>query len=146
MNNGRSSSRTCPSCPAAEDGELVPRVYWSPDRAHVSFTLAREAVGTKQARHWQEQPQSAEGHPPVPSLIGARAALYAPMLADGRVVGVIHLDTSEGGCRWAASAQTHLHRIFRTPRRPRYPRPRSVRFAMARTNSAGSTGFGMCIW
>lgn len=79
-----------------EDGELVPHVYWPPDRAHVSFTLAGEAVKTKQALHWQEQQEGVEGQPLVPSLFGARAALYAPMLADGRVVGVIHLDSSEG--------------------------------------------------
>lgn len=78
-----------------EDGEIVPYVYWPPDRAYVSFTLANEAVRSKQALRWQEQ-QEGSDEPLAPSLLGTRAALYAPMLADGRVVGVIHLDSSVG--------------------------------------------------
>lgn len=78
-----------------EDGELVPRVYWPPDRSYISFTLARQAITKKQALIWKQQPVSGGGHM-APSMLDAVEALYAPILFNGRAVGVIHADTTKG--------------------------------------------------
>lgn len=76
-----------------EDGELAPRIFWPPDRAYVSFTLARLAIKNKQALHWKQS--FAADNQLAPSLLDIVEALYAPMLANGRAVGVIHLDTTK---------------------------------------------------
>lgn len=77
-----------------EEGELVPRIFWPPERAYVSFTLARQAVKKKQALHWK-QDSAATDSQPAQSLMDTIEALYAPILANGVVVGVIHVDTTQ---------------------------------------------------
>lgn len=78
-----------------EDGELVPRVYWPPDRSYISFTLARQAITKKQALLWKQQPVVGGGQVP-PSMLDTVEALYAPILFNGRAVGVIHADATKG--------------------------------------------------
>lgn len=76
-----------------EEGELVPRIYWPPDRAYVSFTLARQAIKKKQALHWKQESAAVDSQQ-AQSLMDTIEALYAPMLSNGIVVGVIHIDTT----------------------------------------------------
>jgi hypothetical protein len=78
-----------------EDGELVTRVYWPPERAFVSFTLARQAIKKREALHWKQQSVTNDNQL-VPSLQDTVEALYAPMISNGNVVGVIHMDTTKG--------------------------------------------------
>lgn len=74
-----------------EEGELVPRVFWPPERSFASFTLAKKVLRTKQAFSWDRYSTSF----PISSSLGRVVhALYAPMLCRGEVVGVIHLDSS----------------------------------------------------
>lgn len=80
-----------------EDRELVPRVYWPPERSFVSFTLAREAIRRQQAFCWVRQIMTEDGVPLPDSLFDTTAALYAPILCNGRVIGVIHTDTTSPG-------------------------------------------------
>jgi hypothetical protein len=80
-----------------EDKELVPCVYWPPDQSYVSFTLARQAIRKQQAFYWVRQIMTEDGTPLPESLYNTTAALYAPMLCNGRVIGVIHVDTTSPG-------------------------------------------------
>jgi len=77
-----------------EDRELIPRAYLPHDMAHISFTLARQAIKSKQAFHWIRQDAIQENKPIASSLQDTVEALYAPMLYRNNVIGVIHLDTT----------------------------------------------------
>jgi hypothetical protein len=76
-----------------EDEELVPRAFFPPDRSHASFSLARKAIRQQQAFHWR-QADGGEGRSAT-SLAGVASALYAPIFSNGRVIGVVHLDTAD---------------------------------------------------
>jgi hypothetical protein len=75
-----------------ENRELVPRVFWPPAQSYISFTLARQAITSQEAFQWIRQPTSTGNA--YSSLFDTTTALYAPLLCQGRAVGVIHLDTT----------------------------------------------------
>jgi pSer/pThr/pTyr-binding forkhead associated (FHA) protein len=77
-----------------EDGEMVPRAFWPPTRAAISFTLARQAIQTQQAFQWNEEAANASPAPLPESLLDTKTALYAPMMCSGKAVGVLHVDAS----------------------------------------------------
>lgn len=72
--------------------ELRPQVFWPPDEAHASLTLARTAITSKQAILWVHQTIS-QDKPISSSLEGTLAAMYAPMLSGGKIIGVVHVDS-----------------------------------------------------
>lgn len=76
-----------------EDKELIPWASWPPGPAHVSFTLARRAIISKEALHWVRDFSTEDGQ--VASLHDTTAALCAPMILNGRVIGVVYVDTSQ---------------------------------------------------
>jgi hypothetical protein len=75
------------------DKELLPLISWpAREHAHVSFTLVRQAITSQKALHWV-----CDMCPPgkrAPSLYDTIAALCAPMLFNGRVIGVLYIDTT----------------------------------------------------
>jgi hypothetical protein len=75
-----------------EGKELRPQVFWPPDEAHASLTLARTAITSKQAILWVHQIVS-QDKPIPPSLAGTLAAMYAPMVSGGKIIGVVHVDS-----------------------------------------------------
>jgi hypothetical protein len=76
-----------------EDAELVPRAFWPPDRAYVSFTLARRAIQSREGLRWRRTAEAAGAALPS-SLASVMDALYSPMLVAGEPIGVIHVDST----------------------------------------------------
>ncbi|MCB0165312.1 MAG: TIR domain-containing protein [Anaerolineae bacterium] len=72
--------------------ELIPAVTWPRGPvAQVSYTLARRAIRSQQVIHWVRDLSLDQSR--YPSLEGTTAALCAPMLFNGRAIGVIYVDT-----------------------------------------------------
>jgi pSer/pThr/pTyr-binding forkhead associated (FHA) protein len=79
-----------------QDKELIPVAFTPVDKAHVSFTLARRAITTRQAFRWERTAASSSSKY-VSSLHDTVSALYAPIILDRRVHGVLHVDTTRAG-------------------------------------------------
>lgn len=74
-----------------DDGKnLVPRAYFPKERSYISFTLARQVIRSHQAVMWRRDLSPTK----AVSLYDTTYAIYAPMLVNDRVIGVIHLDTT----------------------------------------------------
>jgi hypothetical protein len=72
------------------DGELFPVKYAPREQAYHSETHAKEARDKRKAFSWARK--YAEGRIPR-STFDAVAAMYAPMIRNGKVVGVLHADS-----------------------------------------------------
>jgi pSer/pThr/pTyr-binding forkhead associated (FHA) protein len=79
-----------------QDKELIPVAFTPVDKAHVSFTLARRAITTRQAFRWERTAASSSSKQ-VSSLHDTVSALYAPIILNRRVHGVLHVDTTCAG-------------------------------------------------
>ena len=80
-----------------EGRDLVPRASWPPGQSHISFTLVRQAIRSQQALHWVQEMVAKEGSPIAASLHDTIEAIYAPMLSNGQVIGVIQVDSPSSG-------------------------------------------------
>jgi hypothetical protein len=74
------------------DREISVPAAYPRGRAHISFTLARRAITTRQAVCWDRAAASLDSQPPS-SLEGTLQALYAPVFRGARPLGVIYLHT-----------------------------------------------------
>lgn len=72
-----------------DDGEPVPRVFWPGTRAYVSFTYMREVLRTQSALLWNRDAMH------VKSLQDTTSALFAPILCQDDVLGVIQISTTD---------------------------------------------------
>jgi pSer/pThr/pTyr-binding forkhead associated (FHA) protein len=74
------------------DKELFPVAYFPPEKSYVSFTLARRAMYASKAFIWERRVASNSSHL-IRSLNDTTAAIYAPMIYNRQIVGILYVDT-----------------------------------------------------
>jgi hypothetical protein len=75
-----------------EDGQLMPKAVQPEGHSYVSFSLAERARRDKVAFIWTQPPATHAGETLPTSLFDTVSAIYAPMVCNAEVIGVIHLD------------------------------------------------------
>lgn len=93
-----------------EDKELVPVMFLPPDQATVSFTLARRAMIERRAFVWSRTKASIQSLQKQ-SLKDITSAMYAPILLNRRVCGVLYLDTTESSVEFSNQDLAQLAEI-----------------------------------
>jgi hypothetical protein len=76
-----------------EDKELIPRASWPAGPAQFSFSLARRAIKSQEALHWVRDVTGGEKR--ATSLFDTTTALCVPMMFNGRVMGVVYVDSTK---------------------------------------------------
>ncbi len=90
-----------------QDKELVPVAFRPVNRATVSFTLVRRAMIERKAFVWSRSYASLQSLQQQ-SLGDILAAMYAPILTNRRVKGVLYLDSSDEQSRFS---EPHLAQL-----------------------------------
>lgn len=75
------------------DKELIPRAPLAGGPVQVSFTLARRAIKSCETIYWERDIAGDGGR--IESLYDTTAALCAPMLSNGRIIGAVYLDSRQ---------------------------------------------------
>ncbi len=75
------------------DQELLPIASWPSDQSYASMTLAQRAIDRRIAIAW-ERTIASDASQTIPSLRSTVAALYAPILHNRRVIGVLQVDST----------------------------------------------------
>jgi len=81
------------------DKELIPVAFYPRAKAPVSFTLVRRALRRREAFMWDAE-TSAESTRAVSSMSGVVVAMVAPLIYRRRVIGAVHVDSSDVMTDW----------------------------------------------
>jgi pSer/pThr/pTyr-binding forkhead associated (FHA) protein len=77
-----------------QDKELLPVAFSPSDRAHVSFTLARQALIDRKAFAWEQNTDMSIAKN-ASSLNDATCGMYAPIIHNRLVKGILHVDSTK---------------------------------------------------
>lgn len=76
----------------ADDNEFLPIKFYPRNRSYFSSSMVKLSLRDRKAFIWKRMEETQKRIPE--SMVDAVAAIYAPMILNGRVLGVLHVDST----------------------------------------------------